>query len=103
MYIETLRGLGPKAVIWVSLEESCCAVARAPKRSVAVRESMVKGIGSDLLLLGFSSIECWRLSWVLYSSDLRVLYASGTAIFLFNPGLERMSCRVDGMVVQVSA
>jgi hypothetical protein len=44
MYIETLRGLGPKEVICVSLEVSCAeAVVAARSRVVRERVSIVGG------------------------------------------------------------
>lgn len=86
------------------VEESFWAVVvrAVPRRRAAGRESMLGGgLGWLHSRLGFFQLNVGGLSWSLYPADLLVLYASGTAIYFFNPGLERMSCRVDGMVVQV--
>ena len=51
MYMDTLRGLGPKSVIWVSLDVRFCAVTVAASSSARVDVSMVnRDIRATLLL-----------------------------------------------------
>lgn len=44
MYIETLRGFGPNEVIWVRVEESCCANVVARRASPMARLGIIASI-----------------------------------------------------------